>query len=73
MAPVYYAHLAAQQMGQLIKFEDSSKTSSGHKSSITSAGRILAPELPGLNQRLQVPCSFAEAHDSNFKDHQYRI
>lgn len=42
VAPVHYAHLAAQQMGQFVKFEDLSETSSGHSVSI--------PELPRLHK-----------------------
>ena len=52
MAPVCYAHLAAQQMGQFIKFEDFSETSSGHKSGITSVGSISVPELPRLDEKV---------------------
>ncbi|KAG8387057.1 hypothetical protein BUALT_Bualt03G0213700 [Buddleja alternifolia] len=49
VAPVCYAHLAAQQMGQFLKFEDLSETSSGQKS-MTSAGNIYVPELPRLHE-----------------------
>ncbi|KAJ0112816.1 hypothetical protein Patl1_01934 [Pistacia atlantica] len=52
VAPVLYAHLAAQQMGQFIKFEDLSETSSGQRS-ITSAGSIPVPELPRLHERVE--------------------
>ncbi|XP_065875578.1 protein argonaute 16 [Euphorbia lathyris] len=38
-APVHYAHLAAKQMGQFLKFEDLSETSSGQ-----------VPELPRLHK-----------------------
>ncbi|PIN22149.1 Translation initiation factor 2C (eIF-2C) [Handroanthus impetiginosus] len=49
VAPVCYAHLAAQQMSQFLKFEDSSDTSSGQKS-MTAAGTIHLPELPRLHK-----------------------
>ncbi|KAK6157314.1 hypothetical protein DH2020_011562 [Rehmannia glutinosa] len=49
IAPVCYAHLAAQQMGQFMKFEDLSETSSGQKS-MTTAGNIHVPELPRLHE-----------------------
>ncbi|KAK6134690.1 hypothetical protein DH2020_031615 [Rehmannia glutinosa] len=49
VAPVCYAHLAAQQMGQFMKFEDLSETSSGQKS-MTTAGNIHVPELPRLHE-----------------------
>ncbi|XP_043688821.1 protein argonaute 16-like [Telopea speciosissima] len=52
VAPVCYAHLAAQQMGQFIKFEDFSDTSSGH-GGVTSAGSISVPELPRLHKGVQ--------------------
>ncbi|XP_071904616.1 protein argonaute 16-like isoform X1 [Coffea arabica] len=52
VAPVCYAHLAAQQMGQFIKFEDFSETSSGHKSGVTSVGSISVPELPRLDEKV---------------------
>lgn len=52
MAPILYAHLAAQQMGQFIKFEDLSETSSGQRS-ITSAGSIPVPELPRLHEAVE--------------------
>ncbi|WCJ37485.1 Argonaute family protein [Euphorbia peplus] len=41
-APVHYAHLAAQQMAQFVKFEDFSET---------SLGKI--PELPRLHENLE--------------------
>ncbi|KAG8640543.1 protein argonaute 16 isoform X1 [Manihot esculenta] len=54
VAPVCYAHLAAQQMGQFMKFEDLSETSSG-QGSMTSAGPVPVPELPRLHKN--VACS----------------
>ncbi|KAH9745002.1 protein argonaute 16 [Citrus sinensis] len=47
VAPICYAHLAASQMGQFIKFEDSSDTS------ITSAGSVPVPELPRLHKNVE--------------------
>lgn len=52
MAPVCYAHLAAQQMGQFIKFEDFSETSSGHTVGVTTVGSISVPELPRLDEKV---------------------
>lgn len=49
VAPVCYAHLAAQQMGQFMKFEDTSETSSG-QNSMTTSGSIPVPELPRLHK-----------------------
>ncbi|KAJ6873857.1 hypothetical protein NC651_032641 [Populus alba x Populus x berolinensis] len=45
VAPICYAHLAAAQMGQFMKFEDFSETSSGQRS-MTSVGSTPVPELP---------------------------
>ncbi|KAI4305738.1 hypothetical protein L6164_029086 [Bauhinia variegata] len=44
VAPICYAHLAAAQVGQFLKFDDSSEGSS----SLTSAGDVPVPELPRL-------------------------
>ncbi|KAL5794184.1 hypothetical protein ACOSP7_002778 [Xanthoceras sorbifolium] len=49
VAPICYAHLAAAQMAQFIKFEDFSETSSER---ITSVGSIPVPELPRLHQKV---------------------
>lgn len=49
VAPVCYAHLAAQQVGQFLKFEDLSENTSG-KGSLTSAGGVPVPELPRLHK-----------------------
>ncbi|XP_019159475.1 PREDICTED: protein argonaute 16 [Ipomoea nil] len=46
VAPVYYAHLAARQVGQFVKFEDPSETSSEQKSITT------VPELPRLHEEV---------------------
>ncbi|XP_057488619.1 protein argonaute 16-like [Actinidia eriantha] len=48
VAPVCYAHLAAQQMGQFIKFEDFSETSSG----LTMVGTAAVPQLPRLHKNV---------------------
>ncbi|KAK9284381.1 hypothetical protein L1049_023552 [Liquidambar formosana] len=52
VAPICYAHLAAQQMGQFMKFEDLSETSSGQRS-ITSVGSIPVPALPKLHETVE--------------------
>ena len=49
VAPVCYAHLAAEQMAQFVKFEDSSETSSG-QNSVTETGSIPVPEMPRLHK-----------------------
>lgn len=43
VAPIFYAHLAAHQMGQFLKFEDFSESSSGQES-------IPVPQLPRLHE-----------------------
>ncbi|XP_058220403.1 protein argonaute 16 [Rhododendron vialii] len=50
VAPICYAHLAAAQMGQFIKFEDFSETSSGQKSLTTAGSAAAVPELPRLHK-----------------------
>ncbi|KAJ6680514.1 PROTEIN ARGONAUTE 6 [Salix purpurea] len=52
VAPICYAHLAAAQMGQFMKFEDFSETSSGQRS-MTSVGSIPVPELPRLHENVE--------------------
>lgn len=52
VAPVYYAHLAAQQISQFLKLENSSETSSGHKI-MTSSGIVAFPELPRLAKEVE--------------------
>ncbi|XP_077215045.1 protein argonaute 16-like [Tasmannia lanceolata] len=52
VAPINYAHLAAQQMMQFIKFEDFSDTSSGH-GGVSVAGTIPVPELPRLHENVR--------------------
>ncbi|KAI5323475.1 hypothetical protein L3X38_032547 [Prunus dulcis] len=51
VAPVCYAHLAATQMGQFMKFEDASETSSSH-GGVTSAGAVPVPQLPRLKENV---------------------
>ncbi|XP_073002838.1 protein argonaute 16-like [Typha latifolia] len=51
VAPIVYAHLAAQQMSQFIKFEELSETSSGHGSG-SAAGQPAIPELPRLHDNV---------------------
>ncbi|KAJ0978057.1 hypothetical protein J5N97_013531 [Dioscorea zingiberensis] len=51
VAPVCYAHLAASQMGQFMKFDDMSETSSSH-GGVSSAGTIVVPELPRLHEKV---------------------
>lgn len=50
MAPIYYAHLAARQMAQLVKFEDPSETS---PAGISSAEKVPLPELPRLHEEVE--------------------
>ncbi|KAF8008162.1 hypothetical protein BT93_K1987 [Corymbia citriodora subsp. variegata] len=47
VAPIYYAHLAAKQMSQFMKFEDLSETSSGQES---TASAPPVPDLPKLHK-----------------------
>lgn len=49
VAPICYAHLAATQVGQFMKFEDLSETSSSH-GGLTSAGPVPVPQLPKLQE-----------------------
>ncbi|CAI9781689.1 unnamed protein product [Fraxinus pennsylvanica] len=46
VAPICYAHLAASQMSQFIKFEEQSEQSSGH------GGLSAVPELPKLHRHV---------------------
>ncbi|KAK7274510.1 hypothetical protein RIF29_15602 [Crotalaria pallida] len=50
VAPVCYAHLAAAQMGQFMKFDEFSETSSSHGGSISVAGIPPVPQLPRLHE-----------------------
>ncbi|XP_057740608.1 protein argonaute 4A-like [Arachis stenosperma] len=49
VAPVCYAHLAAAQMAQFIKFDELSETSSSHGGT-TISGAVHVPQLPLLHQ-----------------------
>ncbi|CAI9114673.1 OLC1v1015447C1 [Oldenlandia corymbosa var. corymbosa] len=51
VAPIYYAHLAAAQVSQFIKFDELSETSSGH-GGLTSTG-VLVPQLPKLHKNVR--------------------
>ena len=51
VAPVCYAHLAATQMGQFMKFDEMSETSSSHGGA-SSAGNVVVPELPRLHEKV---------------------
>ncbi|KAI3419057.1 uncharacterized protein J3R85_013388 [Psidium guajava] len=51
VAPVCYAHLAASQMGQFMKFEDASETSSS-QGGLTSSGPVAVPQLPRLQEKV---------------------
>ncbi|KAI3845014.1 hypothetical protein MKW92_027683 [Papaver armeniacum] len=53
VAPICYAHHAASQMGQFIKFEDFSDSSSGIGGNLTSASSVPVPELPRLHQNVR--------------------
>ncbi|XP_049343041.1 protein argonaute 4-like isoform X4 [Solanum verrucosum] len=51
VAPISYAHLAATQVGQWMKFEDASETSSSH-GGLTNAGPVTVPQLPRLQENV---------------------
>ncbi|ONK70265.1 uncharacterized protein A4U43_C05F31950 [Asparagus officinalis] len=65
VAPICYAHLAAAQVSQFIKFEEISETSSGH-AGVTASGVPPVPELPRLHKNVilvllqRVRCRFAD-------------
>ncbi|XP_076942798.1 protein argonaute 4-like [Bidens hawaiensis] len=53
VAPICYAHLAATQMSQFMKFEDHSETSSSHGGTgVTSASAVPVPQLPKLQENV---------------------
>lgn len=53
MAPICYAHLAATQVSQFIKYEDHSETSSSHGGTgVTSAGAVPFVQLPKLQENV---------------------
>ncbi|XP_061341119.1 protein argonaute 4-like [Gastrolobium bilobum] len=51
VAPICYAHLAATQLGQFMKFEDKSETSSSH-GGLSAAGAVPVPQLPKLQEKV---------------------
>lgn len=51
VAPVYYAHLTAAQVGKIMKFDEFSDTSSG-RGSHTSAGSVPVLEQPRLHKHI---------------------
>ncbi|MCD7472923.1 Protein argonaute-4 [Datura stramonium] len=51
VAPISYAHLAATQVGQWMKFEDASETSSS-QGGLTNAGPVTVPQLPRLQENV---------------------
>ncbi|KAI3867916.1 hypothetical protein MKX03_011615 [Papaver bracteatum] len=51
-APVCYAHLAADQMLQFLKFDETSESSSIH-GGVTSATGVPVPELPRLHHNVR--------------------
>ncbi|XP_027346753.1 protein argonaute 4-like isoform X2 [Abrus precatorius] len=52
VAPICYAHLAATQLGQFMKFEDKSETSSSH-GGLSAAGAVPVPQLPSLQENVR--------------------
>ncbi|MCD7465547.1 Protein argonaute 4A [Datura stramonium] len=52
VAPICYAHLAAAQMAQFIKFDELSETSSSH-GGVSTAGRVPVPALPRLHKNVR--------------------
>jgi eukaryotic translation initiation factor 2C len=51
VAPICYAHLAAAQVGQFMKFDESSESSSSH-GGVTAPGVIAVPQLPRLAENV---------------------
>ncbi|KAL5076332.1 hypothetical protein RYX36_015316 [Vicia faba] len=51
VAPICYAHLAATQLGQFMKFEDKSETASSHGGQ-SAAGAVPVPQLPKLQENV---------------------
>ncbi|XP_071730034.1 protein argonaute 16-like [Rutidosis leptorrhynchoides] len=52
VAPISYAHLAAQQMGKFLNLEESSENASG-EDSVTSIGSIPIPKMPKLSEEVE--------------------
>nr|QNU10184.1 argonaute 9 [Arabidopsis halleri] len=57
VAPVCYAHLAAAQMGTVMKYEELSETSSSH-GGITTPGAVPVPPMPQLNDKVATSMFF---------------
>ncbi|CAA7061179.1 unnamed protein product [Microthlaspi erraticum] len=57
VAPVYYAHLAAAQMGTVMKSEDLLETLSSHDG-VTTSGAVYVPPMPKLNERVATSMFF---------------
>ncbi|CAA7061180.1 unnamed protein product [Microthlaspi erraticum] len=57
VAPVRYAHLAAVQMGSVMKSQDSSVASSSHVG-VTTSGEVPMPLMPKLNERVATSMFF---------------
>ncbi|OAY67541.1 Protein argonaute 16, partial [Ananas comosus] len=62
VAPICYAHLAAQQMSQFVKFEDITETSSGQGDASSLSGQPAVPDLPKLHENV---CSSMRTHRDN--------
>ncbi|XP_073040534.1 protein argonaute 4-like [Primulina eburnea] len=52
VAPICYAHLAASQLGQWMKFEDASETSSSHNGTAPGGGPAV-PQMPKLEEKVR--------------------
>ena len=52
VAPIYYAHLAAAQVGSFLKFEEMSDASSSQGGD-ASVSRAPVPELPRLHEKVR--------------------
>ncbi|KAH0659528.1 hypothetical protein KY289_028276 [Solanum tuberosum] len=57
MAPIGYAHLAAAQVGQWMKFKDTSETSSS-QGGLRNASPVAVPQLPPLEKNVASPMFF---------------
>ncbi|XP_049404367.1 protein argonaute 4A-like [Solanum stenotomum] len=52
VAPICYAHLAAAQVAQFIKFDEISEATSSH-GGVSTAGTVLVPPLPRLHKNVR--------------------
>ncbi|KAL2557292.1 Protein argonaute 4 [Forsythia ovata] len=52
VAPICYAHLAATQLGQWMKYEDTSETSSSHNG-VAPGGAVSVPQMPRLQENVR--------------------